>query len=124
MSTNRAQYATQDSKIKEQLGEGNYELYRTLVPIGTSDYQAENQRLECGIMISSNALKELGEDEFIKMMRFVDWLWYSDEGLTLTEVGKEGENLTPSPTHLQPDPRLLLQRPVHRTDLRRSDRPA
>ena len=94
MSTNRAQYATQDSKIKEQLGEGNYELYRTLVPIGTSDYQAENQRLECGIMISSNALKELGEDEFIKMMRFVDWLWYSDEGLTLTKWGKEGETYT------------------------------
>ena len=54
MSTNRAQYATQDSKIKEQLG----------------------------------------EDEFIKMMRFVDWLWYSDEGLTLTKWGKEGETYT------------------------------
>ena len=45
-------------------------------------------------MISSNALKELGEDEFIKMMRFVDWLWYSDEGLTLTKWGKEGETYT------------------------------
>ena len=94
MSTNRAQYAVQDAKVKEQLGEGNYELYRILTPIGTSDYQAENQRLECGIMISSNALKELGEDEFIKMMRFVDWLWYSDEGLTLTKWGKEGETYT------------------------------
>mgnify|MGYP000031298705 CR=1 FL=1 len=124
MSTNRAQYATQDSKIKEQLGEGNYELYRTLVPIGTSDYQAENQRLECGIMISSNALKELGEDEFIKMMRFVDWLWYSDEGLTLTKWGKEGETYTVTDGTYSLNPRLLLQRPVHRTDLRRSDRPA
>ena len=37
---------------------------------------------------------ELGEDEFIKMMRFVDWLWYSDEGLTLTKWGKEGETYT------------------------------
>ena len=45
-------------------------------------------------MISSDALKELGEDEFIKMMRFVDWLWYSDEGLTLTKWGKEGETYT------------------------------
>ena len=45
-------------------------------------------------MISSNALKELGEDEFIKMMRFVDCLWYSDEGLTLTKWGKEGETYT------------------------------
>lgn len=82
-----------DSGLEGEEGD-NYELYRTLVPIGTSDYQAENQRLECGIMISSNALKELGEDEFIKMMRFVDWLWYSDEGLTLTKWGKEGETYT------------------------------
>lgn len=28
------------------------------------------------------------------MMRFVDWLWYSDEGLTLTKWGKEGETYT------------------------------
>lgn len=27
-------------------------------------------------------------------MRFVDWLWYSDEGLTLTKWGKEGETYT------------------------------
>lgn len=94
MSTNRAQYATQASKIEEQLGAGNFELYRILVPVGTDNYQAENQRLECGVMISSNALKELGEDEFIKMMRFVDWLWYSDEGLTLTKWGIEGETYT------------------------------
>lgn len=32
MSTNRAQYAVQDAKVKEQLGEGNYELYRILTP--------------------------------------------------------------------------------------------
>ena len=94
MSTNRAQYATQASKIEEQLGAGNFELYRILVPVGTDNYQAENQRLECGVMISANALKELGEDEFIKMMRFVDWLWYSDEGLTLTKWGIEGETYT------------------------------
>ena len=94
MSTNRAQYAVQDAKVKEQLGEGNYELYRILTPIGTSDYQAENQRLECGIMISSNALNALGEDEFIKMMRFVDWLWYSDEGLTLSKGGAAAETYT------------------------------
>ena len=94
MSTNRAQYATQASKIEEQLGAGNFELYRTLVPVGTDNYQTENQRLECGIMISANALKELGEEDFIKMMRFVDWLWYSDEGLTLTKWGIEGETYT------------------------------
>lgn len=96
MSTNRAQYTTQLDKITAQLGEGNFELYRTLVPVGTSNYQADNERLECGVMISSNALEELGEEDFIKMMRFVDWLWYSEEGLTLTKWGIEGETYTVS----------------------------
>lgn len=96
MSTNRAQYTTQLDKITAQLGEGNFELYRTLVPVGTTNYQADNERLECGVMISSNALEELGEEDFIKMMRFVDWLWYSEEGLTLTKWGIEGETYTVS----------------------------
>ena len=42
-------------------------------------------------MISQNALDELGEKEFIKMLRFIDWLWYSDEGQTLALWGVEGE---------------------------------
>lgn len=96
ISTNRAQYTTQEEKITAQLGEGNFELYRTLVPIGNNDYQAENQRLECGVCISANALETLGEKEFIKMMRFVDWLWYSEEGQTLTKWGVEGETYTVS----------------------------
>lgn len=95
--TNRSQTTAQDEGIKAQLGEGNYSLYRIVLPMGVDAngepirYQAENSRLECGVMISSKALKELGEDDFIKMMRFVDWLWYSDAGLTLTKWGIEGE---------------------------------
>ena len=51
-------------------------------------------RLENGIMITTNALEELGEKEFIKMLRFIDWLWYSDEGQTLCLWGVEGETYT------------------------------
>ncbi|MEG0565748.1 MAG: sugar ABC transporter substrate-binding protein, partial [Hungatella sp.] len=29
-----------------------------------------------------------------KMLRFVDWLWYSDEGQTLCQWGVEGETYT------------------------------
>ena len=94
ISTNRAQSAGQEKGIADQLGEGNFELYRALVPMGSTNYQAENGRLECGVMISSNALEELGEEEFIKMLRFVDWLWYSEEGLKLTKWGVEGETYT------------------------------
>lgn len=94
ISVNRAQYIAHEEGITAQLGEGNFELYLAMVPVGTVDYQAENQRLECGVCISSRALDELGEKDFIKMMRFVDWLWYSDEGLTLTKWGIEGETYT------------------------------
>lgn len=95
--TNRSQTTAQVEGLTAQLGEGNFEVYRCVLPMGvdaegnTISYQAENSRLECGVMISAKALNELGEDEFIKMMRFVDWLWYSDAGLTLTKWGVEGQ---------------------------------
>ena len=92
--TNRSQTTTQIEGLAAQLGEGNFEVYRCVMPMGTNNYQAENSRLECGVMVSSGALDELGEDDFIKMMRFIDWLWYSDAGLTLTKWGVEGEDGT------------------------------
>lgn len=73
----------------------DYELYMIVPPSGPAgDLQISSSRLENGIMISQNALDELGEEEFIKMLRFIDWLWYSDEGLTLTQWGVEGETYT------------------------------
>ena len=96
ITTNRAQYVAQEEGITEQLGAGNFELYRIVTPVGNNNYQAENQRLECGVCISSRALDELGEEDFIKMMRFVDWLWYSEEGQILTKWGIEGETYTVS----------------------------
>ncbi|MCD7929124.1 MAG: extracellular solute-binding protein [Clostridiales bacterium] len=94
LSLNRSTYTVTDTALAENLGEGNYSLYRILVPVGTTDEQAENERLECGIMVSTNALDELGEEEFVKMMRFIDWLWYSEEGQILTKWGIEGETYT------------------------------
>ncbi|MGM9593790.1 MAG: hypothetical protein ACI3U8_05495 [Candidatus Onthomonas sp.] len=98
--TNRSQTTAQVEGLKAQLGEGNFSVYRCVIPMGVDadgnkiTYQAENSRLECGVMISSKALNDLGEDEFIKLMRFVDWLWYSDAGLTLTKWGVEGVTYT------------------------------
>ena len=92
--TNRSFTTAQIDGLTSQLGEGNFEVYRCILPMGTTNAQAENSRLECGLMVSSGALKTLGEDDFIKMMRFIDWLWYSDAGLTLTKWGVEGEDGT------------------------------
>lgn len=73
------------------------DLYMIVTPSGPAgNLQVESTRLENGIMISQNALDELGEEEFIKMLRFVDWLWYSDEGQTLSLWGVEGETYTVS----------------------------
>ena len=36
----------------------------------------------------------MSESEFIRLMRFVDWLFYSDEALTMTKWGVEGETYT------------------------------
>ncbi|BCJ94363.1 sugar ABC transporter substrate-binding protein [Anaerocolumna cellulosilytica] len=71
------------------------ELYMVTQPGGPKgQLQIESSRLENGIMISTNALEDLGEEGFIKMLRFVDWLWYSNEGQTLCLWGVEGETYT------------------------------
>ena len=71
------------------------ELYMITPPGGPAGMlQSENSRLENGIMIAQKALDELGEKDFIKMLRFVDWLWYSEEGHMLSQWGVEGETYT------------------------------
>ena len=91
MSVNRGQVATFTSGLNEGVGEGNYETYLMVTPKGINNYMAENSRLENGVMISKRAYDELGEEDFIKMLRFVDWLFYSDEAYDLTKWGVEGE---------------------------------
>lgn len=94
IGSNRSMLATYQQKLTETLGEGNFELYSIVLPKAKNNYQTENSRLENGIMISQNALDDLGKEGFIKMLRFVDWLWYSEEGQTLTKWGVEGETYT------------------------------
>ena len=91
MSVNRGQVATFTAGLDEGVGAGNYETYLMVTPKGINNYMAENSRLENGVMISKNAYDDLGEEDFIKMLRFVDWLFYSDEAYDLTKWGIEGE---------------------------------
>lgn len=92
LSVNRSQYTSWLANLAENLGAGNYETYLCLIPRGEkTNYLPENSRLENGVMISKRALDELGEEGFIKMIRFVDWLFYSHEAYNLTKWGVEGE---------------------------------
>lgn len=50
-------------------------------------------RLENGMMISSKALER---DDFVALMQFVDWLWYSDAGQEFCKWGVENTTFTRS----------------------------
>lgn len=91
LGVNKSVYTDYIANLESLLGQGNFDLYITVYPKGNTDYGAENSRLENGVMIATKALEELGEEDFIKMIRFVDWLFYSDEAYDLTKWGVEGE---------------------------------
>ena len=91
MSTNRGQFAGDVAGVEKILGAGNFKLYISVYPSGINRNLAETSRLENGVMISRKAKDELGEEGFIKMMRFVDWLFYSKEAYSLTKWGEEGK---------------------------------
>ncbi|MNB96474.1 hypothetical protein D3C75_436750 [compost metagenome] len=81
--------------FKSKMQDPNAELYMITQPGGPKGkLQIENSRLENGVMISQNALDDLGEEGFIKMLRFIDWFWYSGEGQMLSLWGVEGETYT------------------------------
>ncbi|GAA2660355.1 ABC transporter substrate-binding protein [Paractinoplanes durhamensis] len=48
-------------------------------------------RLENGIMLSKKALES---KNFVAMLQFIDWLWYSDAGLMFSKWGIEGDTYT------------------------------
>lgn len=63
------------------------------VPMGTTGATKVGTRTENGIMISSKARNSRN---FVAMMQFVDWLWYSDAGETFAKWGVEGTTYTGS----------------------------
>ena len=90
MSTNRSQMANDIAGVQKILGD-KAKCYVTAYPSGTNKNLAETSRLECGVMISQRALDELGKNEFVKLMRFVDWMFYSEEAYTLCKWGPKGK---------------------------------
>jgi putative aldouronate transport system substrate-binding protein len=63
-------------------------------PIGPAGpVKSGETRLENGIMISKKALES---KNFVAMMQFIDWLWYSDAGQMLAKWGIQGQTYTGS----------------------------
>jgi putative aldouronate transport system substrate-binding protein len=64
------------------------------VPIGPMGAIKAGSRLENGVMI----LKKARDSEnFVAMMQFIDWLWYSDAGQLFARWGVQGVTYTGSP---------------------------
>jgi putative aldouronate transport system substrate-binding protein len=60
-------------------------------PIGPAGPIKSWSRLENGIMISAKAKDS---PNFVAMMQFIDWLWYSDQGEEFAKWGVEGVTYT------------------------------
>ena len=65
-------------------------LAKIPLPIGPAGASTRRSRLENGIMISAKARDS---KNFVAMMQFIDWLWYSDAGQDVRQVGRRGHHL-------------------------------
>ncbi|MEO3768900.1 extracellular solute-binding protein [Micromonospora sp. B9E7] len=73
----------------------NAKMAKIPLPMGPTGEVNPFPRLENGIMISSKARES---KNFVAMMQFVDWLWYSDAGLEFARWGIEGTTFTKDAT--------------------------
>lgn len=72
-----------------ETGDEDAEIKQIVVPGGPAgDFIPGGTRRESGLMFSAEAAKQ---DDFLAMLQFVDWLYYSDEGLEFAKWGVEGE---------------------------------
>lgn len=68
------------------------EIYQIRVPAGPAgDNFQFGQRLVSGFMLSSRVAES---ENFLALLQFLDWLYYSDEGLEFAKWGVEGETYT------------------------------
>lgn len=66
-------------------------MRQIVVPAGPAGNLLNSGRFESGLAFSSKALDQ---DNFVALLQFVDWLYYSDEGLEFAKWGVEGETFT------------------------------
>jgi putative aldouronate transport system substrate-binding protein len=69
------------------LGAGTYAIQKIVIPAGPAGHLTVGSRLENGIMFSAKAAKN---PNFVAMMQFIDWLYYSDAGEEFVKWGVPG----------------------------------
>jgi putative aldouronate transport system substrate-binding protein len=66
-------------------------LRQIIVPAGPAGNLIDATRFESGVALSSQAAER---EDFVALLQFIDWLYYSDEGLEFAKWGVEGETFT------------------------------
>ena len=72
-------------------GQGDVPIRLISIPGGPAGDNLPSDRFTSGILISSEAAEK---PYFKALLQFVDWLYYSDEGLEFAQWGVEGETFT------------------------------
>jgi putative aldouronate transport system substrate-binding protein len=78
----------------EEAGNKDAKVKHLVVPAGPAGNIMDattGGQFESGIALSSKAAER---DDFVALLQFVDWLYYSDEGLEFAKWGVEGETYT------------------------------
>ncbi|HLR93479.1 MAG TPA: extracellular solute-binding protein [Jiangellaceae bacterium] len=91
ITTNFQEIEVSRTTLDTTLGEGNYQLNKIRQPSGPGGDTFGGSRIQSGVMLSS-AIAE--KDTFVAIMQWIDWNYYSDEGLEFGKWGVEGETFT------------------------------
>ncbi|WOC32639.1 MULTISPECIES: ABC transporter substrate-binding protein [Caproicibacterium] len=91
MNTNTQFTQQLTDTMNESLGKGKFSLEQIVPPTGEAGAEVSGSRLENGIMLNASIADDPRCDD---ILGFIDWLWYSDAGQTLTKWGVEGTTYT------------------------------
>jgi putative aldouronate transport system substrate-binding protein len=119
ISANAQNVVDYQKAMDQSLGKGKYSISKITVPSGPAGNVITGSRLENGVMISSAALKS---PNFVAMMQFIDWLYYSDAGQEFAKWGVQGTTYTKSAAGvrtLEPGVNFLGLNPAGAKDLRK-----
>lgn len=74
--------------LDEQYGEGVYEFERLPVMEGPAGKVVRGSNTNSGMILNASLAER---DDFLAVLQFIDWLYYSDEGTEYAHWGIEGE---------------------------------
>ncbi|PRY82238.1 extracellular solute-binding protein [Alkalibacterium olivapovliticus] len=74
--------------LDDQYGEGEFEFSRLPILAGPNGQVMRGGNTNSGIMLSADVAER---DDFLALLQYIDWQYYSDEGTEFAHWGVEGE---------------------------------